>query len=161
MLHLCGDLHQPLHASTLLTLDQPKNNGAGGVFQVLDLEGNQTSIHTFWDALPGRDMSYASVTRLANELTAAPELQPASMREYRKHKGVKEWVKESYETAANFGYAEDRVQLVHMADLKSGKVSSNAVPKISDEYAREAHELAKVRWVLAGQRLADQLKKVW
>jgi hypothetical protein len=161
VLHLCGDLHQPLHAATLLTVDHPQGNGAGGVFQVLDPQGNQTSIHTFWDALPGKDLSYASVTRLANELTATPDLQPASMREYRKHKHVKEWVKESYEMAANFGYAEDRVQFVHNADLKSGKVSTNDLPKISDEYAREAHELAKVRWVLAGQRLADQLKKVW
>ena len=161
VLHLCGDLHQPLHAATLLTVDHPKQNGAGGVFVLLDPAGNRVSIHTFWDSLPGTDLSYPSVIRFANELSAAPDLQPSTMRDYRKHKRVTQWAQESYETAVHFGYAEDRVQLAHSADLKSGTISEDGLPKMSEEYAREARELAHVRLVLAGQRLADQLKKIW
>ncbi len=161
VLHLCGDLHQPLHAATLVTRREPKGNGAGGVFVLLDPEGNRINIHTFWDYLPGSDFSYASVTKLANELAAAPELQPSKMKEYRKHKSVPSWAQESLQSAVNFGYAEEHIQFVHSADLASGEVPASALPRMSADYAREARDIAHSRLVLAAQRLTDSLKRVW
>lgn len=60
-----------------------------------------------------------------------------------------------------FAYAEEHVRFVDAADVKSGKVAASAIPKVSDEYAREAHHIARRRLALAAHRLAEVLKPVW
>ncbi len=79
-LHLCGDLHQPLHTANLVTKDKPQGHGLGGAFLVLDQRGEPTDLHAFWDQSPGPDLSYQAVAALADKLAAAPELQPAGCR---------------------------------------------------------------------------------
>lgn len=161
VLHLCGDLHQPFHAANLVTKDKPDGNGLGGSFLVLDQGGNQVNLHTYWDQLPGSDFSYRAVVALADELATAPELKPAALNEYQEHKTIASWVQESYRAAVSFGYAEERVQYVDAADVKSGRIAASAIPALKADYISGAQTIMHRRLALAAQRLADQLKQAW
>ncbi|HOC56057.1 MAG TPA: S1/P1 nuclease [Verrucomicrobiota bacterium] len=161
VLHLYGDLHQPLHTANLVTKAKPKGHGLGSSFLVLDQNRNQTSLHTFWDALPGSDLSYASVMALADELAAAPQLQRARLREYSQHRTIHSWVQESHRAAVDFACAEDRVRFADAAAVKSGKIAVSDIPALTPEYVREAQIIMRRRLALAGWRLARTLKSVW
>jgi len=161
VLHLFGDLHQPLHTANLVTKDKPKGNGLGGSFLVLDPAGEPTNLHTYWDYSPGFDLSYEAVTALANELTRAPELQPGRLPEYYQNRTIPAWVQETFQVAVNFAYAEDRVQYALSADVKSGKVPSSAIPALKPDYIRDTRVVAHRRLALAGRRLTDALKQTW
>lgn len=161
VLHLLGDLHQPLHTTTIVTPDKPRGTGLGGGFAVTDENNNPTRLHTYWDMLPGSDQSYQSITALADQLSRAPELAPARLPEYAAHKTVASWVLESHEIAKNFAYAADRVQYADWKAFSAGKLPASAVPKLKPDYVSEAHTVAQRRLALAGQRLADVLQQVW
>jgi hypothetical protein len=86
VLHLIGDLHQPLHAANLVTKKNPGGDGLGGFHIVLDARGKQISLHSFWDQLPGVDPSYKAAAALSDELSSAPELRFAVLKEYQETK---------------------------------------------------------------------------
>ncbi len=161
VLHLMGDLHQPLHAANRVTAKKPGGEGLGGSFIVRKPNGEQINLHAFWDQLPGLDGSYKAIEASAARLAAAANLQPARLKEYQQDGTVPAWVQESFRDAVAFAYAEDKLEYVNEQDLKSGKVRASAVPKLRAEYVAGAKEIADRRVVLAGQRLADALKQVW
>ena len=160
-LHLCGDLHQPLHMATLVTRDKPGGYAAGGELIVLDRHGKQIDLHSFWDQLPGLDFSCKAVAALADQLAAAPELQPASLSECQQRKTIPSWGQESHLLAVNFAYAEDRIQFADAVAVRSGKVAASAIPALKEDYVREARQIARRRLALAAWRLADELKGAW
>jgi hypothetical protein len=162
VLHLVGDLHQPLHAANRVTKQKPRGEGLGGDFIVLGPDKKRINMHNFWDQLPGVDPSYKAITKLANELTSTPELKPpTALKEYRENQTLSSWVQESFRLAVDFAYAEDRLQFVYEGDLESGKVTAAAIPSLRDDYVTEARKIAHRRLVLAAQRLVDELKEVW
>ncbi len=158
-LHLCGDLHQPLHASNLVTKDHPNGHDLGGALLALDRSGKEVTMHGLWDQLPGHDLSYKAVVALADQLAAAPELKPALMKEYQADQTIASWVQESFRVAVDFAYAEEQVQCVEAAEVKAGKIAASAIPKLKPEYLTEARKLAHRRLALAAQRIADELKR--
>lgn len=161
VLHLYADLHQPLHASALVTKEKPHGFGGGGGLLVRNTQGERVSLHAFWDQLPGSDLSYRGITALADELAADPALQPKALKEYRKNKRVPAWVRESWQTAAEFAYDPQRVQYLEASAAKARMLPDSAIPAVSAEYAKEAHEIARRRLALAALRLTDTLKRVW
>jgi hypothetical protein len=160
-LHLCGDLHQPLHMATLVTPDKPGGHGAGGDLVVLDRHGKQIDLHALWDQLPGVDFSHKAVAALADQIAAAPELQPARLNEYRAHGTVVSWGQESYQLAGSFAYAENRIQFVDAAEVRSGQAPASAIPVLKEDYLREARQIARRRLALAAWRLAAELNGAW
>ena len=164
VLHLMGDLHQPLHAASLVTKEKPRGDGLGGSYFVIDpreKSGKRINMHTLWDQLPGVAPGYEPIAALADRLTEASELNPANMTEYRQNKSIAAWVQESYRAAVEFAYSEDHVRYAHEDNLKNKKKSEVEIPTLSREYVAGALKIADRRVALAGQRLADELKKVW
>lgn len=161
-MHLMGDLHQPLHAASLVTKEKPGGDGLGGDYIVLDphakAEERRTNLHSFWDQLPGVAPGYRPVAALADTLA---RLKASRMTEYREHKYVTVWVQESFRAAVDFAYSENHVRYAHLDDLRARKVREAEIPTLSPEYVREARRIAERRLALAGQRLADELKRVW
>jgi hypothetical protein len=50
---------------------------------------------------------------------------------------------------------------VYDADVNAGKVKPEQIPKLSDRYIAAAHEVARERMFLAGQRLLTELHQSW
>lgn len=161
VLHLFGDLHQPLHTANLVSKKRPGGDHLGGYHIARDAQGNQIDLHSFWDQLGGVDPSHKTVVALADELAADPELQPSSLKEYQQDKTIASWVQEGFQIAVNFAYSEKHIHFVHLDDLESGKISASAVPTMSADYVSQARKIGHRRLALAGLRLADELKQVW
>lgn len=160
VLHLTGDLHQPLHAASLVTPEKPGGDGLGGACIVRQSDGEQINLHAFWDQLPGLNGSHQAITSLANRLAAAPALKPAALKEYRTDLTIAAWVQESYRAAVEFAYAPARVRYVRAEMLAAKTPAPPEVPMLSKDYVAGAKEIADRRLALAGQRLADTLKQV-
>lgn len=160
VLHLTGDLHQPLHDANIVTKERPGGDQLGGLFIVRYADGKQINLHSFWDQLGGVDRGYKPIASLANALMASPALKLSALPEYRDDKTIASWVQEGFRIAVDFAYSEDHVRYVRIDAIESGKVSASEIPVMSSDYIGTAHEIANRRMVLAGARLADELKTV-
>ena len=104
LFHLVGDIHQPLHAAQLFTVDYPKGDRGGNDICVrVRQEGQPMDLHRFWDSVI---TSSQNLTRLRNEATALrtrQEFQRSQLTELAST-AFGSWAKESFEIAAKIAY---------------------------------------------------------
>lgn len=154
IIHIVGDIHQPLHTATYFSDKFPKGDMGGNLFDIVyPKKKSLKHLHTWWDAcankysasikVPLSDAHYeklqgyaANITEVYNRNTLKTEL---------KVKNFEDWCIESGEHAFNYGY--DKL------NLKSGDT-------ITEEYDEAAREIIDHQLALGGLRLADSLKKV-
>jgi len=140
LLHLVGDIHQPLHCTSRFTATQTTGD-SGGNDVTLCSTGNQScsgDLHAFWDDLLGS--SSATPQQVATVAAALPSVNvdPNDL-------DVHTWVSESFELAASAVYANP-------------PVGAGAGPFQYDQaYADNAKSVARKRVVQAGLRLANIL----
>jgi hypothetical protein len=137
LLHLVGDLHQPLHCTTRVSQMQT-NGDAGGNFVNVTIGTNTIALHKFWDDLLGpTDSSPKIVIKTAKKL---PKADPAKASDL----NVSHWVDEGVHNATNAVYIDP--------------VGLGAGPFVlTKEYQKSAKALAKKQVALAGERLANLL----
>lgn len=141
VLHLGGDVHQPLHATARVTPTEPQGDRGGNLFA---LDG-RSNLHSFWDGILRTSNSRwflqsedAYIRRLAKSITAE---HPASKYGDRiDNRDFASWARESFEIATTRAY-----------DLERGERPPAA-------YERRAAEIARKRVALAGYRLARLLE---
>ncbi|HEX8359252.1 MAG TPA: S1/P1 nuclease [Longimicrobium sp.] len=148
LMHLVGDVHQPLHASGRVTPLDPCGDGGGNAFK-LDAfpDGGRRSLHSVWDGAvtaglrregESRD---AFLTRALNEVT---KRHPRG--EFTSEMGQRDfhqWAE------ASVGIAK---RSVYVAPLVRNQAATAA-------YRQHAHSVAEPRIALAGYRLADLLNQ--
>lgn len=145
ILHLVGDLHQPLHTSARVTEREPEGDRGGNLFH-LDAEGDD-NLHYYWDSILRRATPWwlrwrLSEDRLARELAAEHPAPPGSELEADFEADFEAWAREGFATAR---------QLVYPPTLRRGREPSYAYRKVAREAASEA--IAR-----AGHRLAAVLE---
>jgi S1/P1 Nuclease len=146
ILHLVGDIHQPLHASSRVSATEPLPHGdKGGNDFHLDGRNN---LHWFWDSIldesiPRRtdEDSIAYATRIADMIVSAHPL--ASMQPAADSQQVSVWEHESL--------------LVAQHQVYDGLVRGTAP---SARYREAALRASESRMALAGFRLAMLLNRV-
>jgi hypothetical protein len=145
ILHLVGDVHQPLHLSARVTPAEPQGDKGGNTFR---LQGQPNNLHAYWDgavdlvepASGAGPVAYAD--RLAQRVeqdvpvnAIAPALVSATF---------DVWGRESLDIAQREVYAST----LHPGDAPSAV------------YAQNAAKIAERRVALAGYRLASLLNRV-
>jgi hypothetical protein len=146
LIHLVGDLHQPLHCSTLVNSTYPNGDKGGNEFYVMPATKG-IKLHSFWDGLLGTrnqarpQMNYA--TRLASEFPRRklPELRNSA---------VDEWSLESRALAVEHVYLRGK--------LKGGQTADGA-PALPNGYALTAKTVAERQAAIAGYRLGDEIRR--
>ncbi|MFN7921016.1 MAG: S1/P1 nuclease [Bryobacteraceae bacterium] len=144
LVHLVGDVHQPLHCATRYKRDQV-DPATGKPWS--DLGGNTVfvqgsgNLHAFWDDALGITDTNGYVDGLIKVLAKrTPEgvdvLTP------------KAWVDEGFEIARSFVYSFGN----------EGGSKENPIV-LGDEYSMKAREIARQRAALAGARLARLLNE--
>lgn len=154
LMHLVGDLHQPLHSTGLFS--RGRFNTASG-----DKGGNsirtqqQGNLHRLWDRLLGRRVSLNDVRGNAAKIlqneewkqagqTAAEDLTPET------------WTKESHEMAKSFTYHKS------VLDEVKGKEATPEMPlakvNLPEDYLKEAGNKARLRIAQAGFRLSGVIQ---
>ena len=171
LLHIVGDIHQPLHVSDQFSKEFPAGNAAGTQQYVMDPVNNiPIPLHLLWDSNIYRSTTLDDVEKSARELvkkyprSAFPEL-----------KGLKgpedftRWARESYDVAVDFAYGY-RIETV--SDPDKDLDPDNAVkkmvayvlygippleeaPELPTEYWEKLQQIIQRRISLAGYRLAD------
>lgn len=153
ILHLAGDLHQPLHTSARVTDTEPKGD-QGGNLVILSPAGtaraDQLNLHWFWDSIVGRNIPFQQgvCERQYVEMAAKRMMKayPFSSMQAKLNLGkYEEWRDES------FAYNNT---VVFSSDLIRGR-------EPSAKYKKNAFRLAQQQLALAGYRLGETLNAVF
>lgn len=132
LLHLVGDVHQPLHATTRVSSGAPKGDNGGNNVKLND---PSKELHAFWDGLPGDSNDLNAVINYAKALPPADPVLAAKT-------DASDWISESFDLAQNSVY--------------KNPIGPGPGPfTLTDEYKTQAHKIADARVALAGERLAN------
>jgi hypothetical protein len=154
LIHLVGDIHQPLHCTALFSVDHfPKGDKGGNEIRL----AKGRNLHSLWDGLLGTDSRMSNVAKVVAELsdnqrfgnvwdTAASETDP------------RQWASESHDVAYASAYDDAILDAVRQAPTGE-KVKMTAV-ELPVEYYEKAGEQARKRVLAAGLRLGELLKAV-
>jgi S1/P1 Nuclease/HAD superfamily, subfamily IIIB (Acid phosphatase) len=137
LLHLVGDIHQPLHATSAFSLSEPHGDNGGNDEKITCGGCQETVLHWFWDDAPG-------VSDDPDDAIAAAQSLPQPDRRQAANRDESVWANESFELAE---------QLVYQPPISVAPGPFT----LTDEYKARAVEVAKERMAVAGSRLATLL----
>ena len=149
LVHLVGDIHQPLHTVTRFSAEEPGGD-RGGNFFTLSEDAPRKNLHSYWDAAGGRfnfvdikrplnTSGRAKLQNFANKISS--DFKKTDMAAEVKDLNPMNWAKEGI--------------TLGVSDVYKG-IQENDVP--STEYQKNAQKISSRRIALAGYRLAAILK---
>ncbi len=163
LIHLVGDIHQPLHACSMYSPQFPGGD-KGGNDQAIRYNGKVVNLHTFWDDIlmtydyrTDAGISYVGIDFLASRITSNPANSAENSRELKSNTTAASWAKESHDLAVAFAYLNGTLESVPMADVRSKKVTDAEVPPLAIGYEPNTRAVAEHRAAFAGMRLADSI----
>ena len=146
LIHLIGELHQPLHCSSFVNETYPEGDKGGNDFYVRPTERG-IKLHSLWDGLLGTSGSPATDLNYGIQLES--EFPNKSLQELEKSKTPKAWSLDSRTLALEKAYLN--------GNLKGGTTAESALPLPAD-YTKTAKAVAERQAVLAGYRLASEIQ---
>ena len=136
LLHLVGDVHQPLHSTTRVSATQPDGDDGGNGVKL----ATPPNLHTFWDDLLGGGNAPSTALNAVSTLPSAPATAVNDL-------NVGDWINESFNAAKQTAY-------------KDPPIGVGAGPfTLTQTYKTAARSLAEQRVALAGARLAKILNE--
>ncbi len=155
VLHLTGDVHQPLHAASLFSADFPKGDRGGNMFIVRTNDNRTTPLHTLWDHLEGVSMTPGAIRKIAKRIEK--EHPKSEFQQELTKMAVKDWAMESFELAKSNAYLDGKLQGTTEEEAQQDPTS---VPLLPADYEADARDTADARIALAGYRLAALLEGI-
>ena len=146
LIHLIGDLHQPLHCATFVNETYPLGDKGGNEFYVKPA-AQGIKLHAFWDGLLGT--SGKARTHLNYAVQIQTEHPRKSLKELRRARTAKKWSLEGRSLAIEKAYLR--------GELKGG-TSADKPPDLPEGYTKAAKVVAEKQAALAGYRLADSIR---
>ncbi len=157
LLHLVGDLHQPLHTIQLFTREYPEGDRGGNEICVRAAPNSvPVNLHMLWDGLIASTNDIGALTTIAAELR---KKYPSSRFKEIASGDPKTWAQESYDIAKMNAYMNGSLrgtpkgQTRDCSEITSAKI-------LPAGYAEKAKDIAERRVALAGYRLATLLARV-
>jgi hypothetical protein len=171
LLHLVGDIHQPLHVSDQYSKEFPAGNGAGTLEYVMDpVNGIPIPLHLLWDSNVYRSTSLDAVEHNAQALVKKyPRNRFPNLTGLQGPGDFERWARESYQVAADFAYGygietvtdpdkdldSDKAVKKMVAYIVHGIPPVDSAPEVPAEYWDRLQQVAQRRITLAGYRIAD------
>lgn len=153
ILHLGGDIHQPLHTSARVTELEPKGDQGGNLFLLSpkDAKGeNRLNLHWYWDSIIGRNSPRKNDACDSDYLPAIAKTitkkYPFTKMQSRLELGqFDKWQQESFRIASTE---------VFPSSLKRFEVPS-------ESYKKRAFAISQEQIALAGYRLGEMLNQIF
>lgn len=147
LIHFVGDIHQPLHCTTLYDTHFPNGDRGGNDYPIDSPIAK--NLHQFWDRGAGLFYSaphhyqfhYQQVEKIANQWMQ--HYPRATLSAQLAETSPMQWAQESHHIAVTFVYT----------------LPLNATP--SETYITQAQQIVEEQSVLAGDRLADVLNQIF
>lgn len=147
LIHLVGDMHQPLHCCSLVNETYPKGDKGGNDFYIT-AGAKGIKLHALWDGLLGTRTH--PQTQLNYAIRLVLEYPRKNLVELKKDETPKSWSLEGRQLAIDNAYLK--------GELKGSTMAENA-PALPEGYTKEAKMVAEKQAALAGYRLADEIGK--
>lgn len=152
VLHLGGDIHQPLHTSARVTEFEPKGDQGGNLFLITpkDTPREQSeNLHWYWDSIvpkiyPRNDRTDAEYIPQIGEMFMR-KYPFSEMKDRLKLGDFDQWQKDSFQLALKEVFREDLIRF----EMPSAK------------YRRNAYEVSEEQLALAGYRLGEMLNRIF
>jgi len=146
LIHMVGDVHQPLHATSRFDEQDPQGDQGGNLVKLICTPPAQispggkcpTELHGFWDGVPGPDTGAASA-----QTQAATYDQPSAAAA---DSNPSDWIGESFAAAQKWVYVDP-------IGIGDGPFA------LTGPYVSRATTVAHERIALAGARLANLLNQ--
>ena len=144
ILHLTGDVHEPLHNVALFSKEYFAEGDRGGNLITVKRDGGTTNLHAVWDGLANYldDVSPDDNTRriLANDVADI--------------NAIDDWARDGQQMSKDFAYSEEvRSQLLGQPPRRR-----NPQITLSAEYIAVAEKTARPQVIIAGHRIAVLLR---
>ena len=144
VLHLIGDIHQPLHSGALVSSELFVNGDRGGN-GILTQAGN---LHSRWDSAL-RNQPFEDTLRRMNSFVRQSNLAQIDME-------VDTWLQESRQIMYEFVYPDE----IKAAVLRSERLDTELSEfNLDDDYVGEMQAISEDRVTLAGIRLSIALRR--
>jgi hypothetical protein len=135
LLHLIGDVHQPLHCLARFSAESPEGDDGGNAVKLF----SPANLHSFWDGVLGGGNAPSTAINAIAGLVAAPASQANDL-------NVQHWIDESFNA---------RTTVYKNPPIGPG----NGPFTLDATYKSRAKTLAQKRIALAGARLAKILNQ--
>ena len=145
MLHLVGDLHQPLHAAQRHTAEIPEGDKGGNEEHVIPATGETIALHAYWDRLFGGYSSVFGAIFDADDRGGLASVTPDAANAQILDPDT--WTLESFELAKQHAYAPPI------------RTDRTAV-ELTRDYESNARNVARSQAALAAARLANLLNEL-
>lgn len=147
LIHFIGDIHQPLHCTTLYSKQFPVGDRGGNLYLIDSPIAK--NLHQFWDE--GLGLFYSPPHLYAFKYNQVEAIARQWMSQYPRTffakqlqlKSPKQWALESHHIATTFVYT----------------LPMNAAP--SNQYIQQGQVIVREQSVLAGDRIADVLNAIF
>lgn len=163
ILHLCGDIHQPLHACSLFSPQFPHGDQGGNAIIVLrdpPYPDSRSKLHLVWDSLPGDFETRDIEEYIASGLRNDPRYTRARLAAQLNVKDFAAWANESYQLAIKYAYLNGKLKGA-TASTRPTDALETAIPGLPPGYLAKAEEIGDQRLILAGYRTADLLNSIF
>jgi hypothetical protein len=158
VLHLVGDIHQPLHCAALIARRFPPPGGdEGGNLLAIRPHKHPERLHAYWDRLLGTSTHYRALDKLAQRIETAARGDRELVEQLQAHATVESWAQEGLQAASEYAYLNGRLPLVDYRLVERHDVPDSEVPVLPAGYSATARDLARHQAALAGERLAGML----
>jgi hypothetical protein len=154
LLHLIGDIHQPLHAIALVTPVRFAEGDRGGNGIEIARGG---SLHSYWDALAGGNgFPWRKVQERADNLMNWADFRISAERAA-KELDPETWLQESFKVAGEYAYTIGVREHV----LRSEAQAVLPPKELNYQYKFQARDAAYTRAAQAGYRMAAVLQQLF
>jgi len=143
ILHLTGDLHQPLHNVALFSRTFFREGDRGGNSIAIERNGRVSNLHAIWDGSP----------RSNDDFTPDAKTKAMLANDYINFREIDKWLSEHQKLAMEYVYTDE------LRSKLFKQVSNQQNPQISlsREYLATAKQVAIPQVILAGHRIAKLL----
>ncbi len=140
ILHLTGDLHQPLHNVALFSSTYFPQGDRGGNLIAIRRKQGVTNLHAVWDGLPNR----------SDNLTPDEKTEALLSNDVARIQSIDTWARQQHMRAMEYVYAQEVTRQLLQ------RISNQQDPEIelTPEYLSTARQLALPQVIIAGHRIA-------
>ena len=151
LIHLIGDIHQPLHSCTLVNSQFPKGDSGGNKF-IIDMPGAR-NLHSYWDRMlkkystlktPLTESHFEKLDNMVNSIISQFSRSYGNLPKRLSTTSVRAWANESVKICLEYVY---------------NGISPGEEPSI--EYIERGKLIIDEQLAVAGYRLADTIKSIF
>jgi hypothetical protein len=154
LLHLVGDIHQPLHCASQLCEQFPNGDQGGNLAIVQIGDAMPVRLHFAWDSMLGEELELEAIHQLVSQLRKYEcEHADTIARELETGTTSADWAREGFANAEVFAYLKGDLRPCHVDD----QARADLIPKLSDTYVENAKGVAMHGAVKAASRLARHI----